>query len=44
MKKRNLTSAERRAEGAAPAADAAALGNEIGARLRSGAGPEFGLD
>jgi hydroxymethylbilane synthase len=37
-------SAERRAEGAAPAADAAALGSDIGERLRRNAGPEFGLD
>jgi hydroxymethylbilane synthase len=37
-------SAERRAEGRAPLADAAALGNEIGERLRRDAGPEFGLD
>lgn len=36
-------SAERRAEGAAPVADATALGAEIGERLRRGAGPEFGL-
>jgi len=37
-------SAERRAEGSAPVADANALGREIGERLRRGAGPEFGLD
>jgi len=36
--------AERRAEGNGSASDAEALGREIGARLRSGAGPEFGLD
>ncbi|HZK89840.1 MAG TPA: hydroxymethylbilane synthase [Stellaceae bacterium] len=36
-------SAERRADGAGSAEDAAALGREIGERLRSGAGPEFGL-
>ena len=36
-------SAERRAEGAGPADEPDALGREIGARLRSGAGPEFGL-
>jgi hydroxymethylbilane synthase len=35
--------AERRAEGAGPAGDPEALGREIGARLRDGAGPEFGL-
>lgn len=35
--------AERRAEGAGPAAEPEALGREIGARLRAGAGPEFGL-
>jgi hydroxymethylbilane synthase len=35
--------AERRAEGAGPASDPEALGREIGARLRHGAGPEFGL-
>jgi hydroxymethylbilane synthase len=37
-------SAERRAEGAGSAADAVALGRDIGERLRRGAGPEFGLD
>jgi hydroxymethylbilane synthase len=37
-------SAERRAEGTGPADDAIGLGSEIGARLRRGAGPEFGLD
>lgn len=36
-------SAVHRAEGAAPAADAAALGDDVGARLRRDAGPEFGL-
>jgi hydroxymethylbilane synthase len=36
-------SAERRAVGAAALADAAALGAEIGERLRRGAGAEFGL-
>lgn len=36
-------SAERRAEGAAPVADAVALGTEIGEQLRHDAGPEFGL-
>lgn len=36
-------SAERRADGAGPVADAASLGAEIGERLRRGAGPEFGL-
>ena len=36
-------SAERRAEGAGPVADAATLGQEIGERLRRGASPEFGL-
>jgi hydroxymethylbilane synthase len=36
-------SAERRAEGNGSAADAMALGREIGERLRAGAGPEFGL-
>ena len=36
-------SAERRADGAGAPADAAALGHEIGARLRRDAGPEFGL-
>ena len=35
--------AERRAEGDAPIADAAALGRVIGERLRRDAGPEFGL-
>jgi len=37
-------SAERRAEGTAAIADAAVLGAELGAQLRAGAGPEFGLD
>jgi hydroxymethylbilane synthase len=37
-------SAERRAEGSAPIADAFALGSDIGERLRRNAGPEFGLD
>jgi hypothetical protein len=37
-------SAERRAEGAGSADGATGLGSEIGARLRRGAGPEFGLD
>ena len=37
-------SAERRAEGSAAIADAVALGNDLGARLRRDAGPEFGLD
>jgi hydroxymethylbilane synthase len=36
-------SAERRAEGSAPVADAVALGADIGAQLRRDAGPEFGL-
>jgi len=36
--------AERRADGSGPAGDPEALGREIGARLRVGAGPEFGLD
>ena len=36
-------SSERRAKGEAPAADAAALGRDIGERLRRDAGPEFGL-
>lgn len=36
-------SGQRNAEGDAPAEDAAALGREIGAQLRVGAGPEFGL-
>jgi hydroxymethylbilane synthase len=36
-------SAERRAEGAAAIADAAALGRDIGERLRRDAGPEFGF-
>lgn len=35
--------AERRAEDDGAAGDAEALGAEIGARLRAGAGPEFGL-
>jgi len=37
-------SAERRAEGTGSADGATGLGSEIGARLRRGAGPEFGLD
>jgi hydroxymethylbilane synthase len=37
-------SAERRAEGSASVADAAALGRDIGEQLRRDAGPEFGLD
>jgi hydroxymethylbilane synthase len=37
-------SAERRAEGTAAIADAAKLGAELGAQLRTGAGPEFGLE
>jgi hydroxymethylbilane synthase len=37
-------SAERRAEAVGSAGDPAALGNEVGERLRRGAGPEFGLD
>jgi hydroxymethylbilane synthase len=37
-------SAERRAEGRAPIADAIGLGSDIGTRLRRDAGPEFGLD
>ena len=36
--------AERRAEGRGPAGEPEALGREVGARLRAGAGPEFGLD
>jgi hydroxymethylbilane synthase len=36
-------SAERRAEGDSEASEPEALGREIGARLRDGAGPEFGL-
>ena len=36
--------AERRAEGSGPVSEPEALGREIGARLRSDAGPEFGLD
>jgi hydroxymethylbilane synthase len=36
-------SARRHAEDEAPAADAVALGREVGAQLRVGAGPEFGL-
>jgi hydroxymethylbilane synthase len=36
-------SAERRAEGVAPAGEAAALGREIGERLRRDAGRQFGL-
>ena len=36
-------SAERRAEGSAPVADAVALGADIGAQLRRDAGKEFGL-
>jgi hydroxymethylbilane synthase len=35
--------AERRAEGDTAVANAAALGNEVGERLRKGAGSEFGL-
>ncbi len=35
--------AERRAQGGAAIADAVALGNDIGEKLRKGAGPEFGL-
>jgi hydroxymethylbilane synthase len=34
---------ERRAEGGGPMSEPEALGREIGARLRNGAGPEFGL-
>jgi len=37
-------SAERRAEGTAAIADAVKLGAELGAKLRAGAGPEFGLE
>jgi len=37
-------SAERRAEDTAAIADAAKLGAALGAQLRSGAGPEFGLE
>jgi hydroxymethylbilane synthase len=37
-------SAERRAEGSAPVGDATKLGAELGAQLRAGAGPEFGLE
>jgi hydroxymethylbilane synthase len=37
-------SAERRAEAVGSASDPVALGNEVGERLRRGAGPEFGLD
>jgi hydroxymethylbilane synthase len=37
-------SAERRAEDTGSVADPAALGHEVGERLRRGAGPEFGLD
>jgi hydroxymethylbilane synthase len=37
-------SAERRAEAVGSASDPAALGDEVGERLRRGAGPEFGLD
>jgi hydroxymethylbilane synthase len=37
-------SAERRAEGSAPIADALTLGSDIGEQLRRDAGPEFGLD
>jgi len=37
-------STERRAEGTSPLADAAALGTDIGERLRRDAGPEFGLE
>jgi hydroxymethylbilane synthase len=36
-------SAERRGRGEGAVADAAAVGNEVGERLRRGAGPEFGL-
>ncbi|HEV2187706.1 MAG TPA: hydroxymethylbilane synthase [Stellaceae bacterium] len=36
--------AERRAEDGGPASEPEALGRKIGARLRAGAGPEFGLD
>ena len=36
-------SAERRGQIAGPIDDAVALGNELGARLRRGAGPEFGF-
>src|SRR5579863_5522473 len=36
--------AERRAEGSGPVSEPEALGREIGARLRAGAGLEFGLD
>jgi hydroxymethylbilane synthase len=36
-------SAERRAEGSGEASDPEALGRDIGAQLRAGAGPEFGL-
>ena len=36
-------STERRAEGTGAASDPAALGNEIGERLRRGAGPDFGF-
>jgi hydroxymethylbilane synthase len=37
-------SVERRAEGTAAITDATKLGNELGAQLRAGAGPEFGLE
>jgi hydroxymethylbilane synthase len=37
-------SAERRAEGTGSAGDPEALGRQVGATLRDGAGPEFGLD
>jgi hydroxymethylbilane synthase len=37
-------SAERRADGAAPAADSVALGRALGERLRREAGPQFGFD
>jgi hydroxymethylbilane synthase len=37
-------SAERRAEAVGSARDPVALGNDVGERLRRGAGPEFGLD
>jgi hydroxymethylbilane synthase len=37
-------SAERRAAGVGSASDPVALGNDVGERLRRGAGPEFGLD
>jgi hydroxymethylbilane synthase len=37
-------SAERRDRGVGPVADAVAVGNGVGEKLRRGAGPEFGLD